>query len=39
MPGGPSIDMPQKHYMNKQHKKAMEAPVKDPSDDIRKAGW
>ena len=28
-----------KVYMNKQHKKAMEAPIKDPSEAIRKAGW
>jgi len=26
-------------YKNEQHKKAMEAPIKDPSEAIRKAGW
>ena len=26
-------------YKNKQHKKAMEAPIKDPSAALRKAGW
>jgi|TARA_R110000803_G_scaffold204770_2_gene271032 hypothetical protein len=29
----------QVEYKNKQHKKAMKAPIKDPSDAIRKAGW
>jgi hypothetical protein len=28
-----------KMYKNAQHKKAMEAPIKDPSEAIRKAGW
>tara|TARA_Y100001954_G_scaffold218522_1_gene251777 strand:+ start:791 stop:964 length:174 start_codon:yes stop_codon:yes gene_type:complete len=28
-----------RQYKNRQHEKAMKAPIKDPSDDIRKAGW
>mgnify|MGYP001215505217 CR=1 FL=1 len=29
-----------REYKNKQHEKAMKAKIiKDPSDDIRKAGW
>ena len=28
-----------REYKNKQHEKAMKAPIKDPSDAIRKAGW
>lgn len=41
MLGEPKIDMPKRHYKNKQHEKAMKAEVKkeDPSDAIRKAGW
>jgi hypothetical protein len=35
MPGEPRYD---NEYKNKQHEKAMKAPV-DPSDAIRKAGW
>tara|TARA_B000000441_G_C21579690_1_gene253602 strand:- start:494 stop:676 length:183 start_codon:yes stop_codon:yes gene_type:complete len=35
-------EMPGEHkmtYKNKQHKTAMKAEIKDPSDAIRKAGW
>ena len=28
-----------RQYKNRQHKRAMKAQIKDPSDDIRKAGW
>jgi len=28
-----------REYKNAQHEKAMKAPIKDPSDAIRKAGW
>jgi len=39
MHGEPKINMPTRHYRNKQHEKAMKAPIEDPSDAIRKAGW
>jgi len=31
--------MKEKETKNKQLEKAMKAPIKDPSDAIRKAGW
>ena len=37
MRGEPKINMPIKHYSNKQHENAMKAPI--DQDAIRKAGW
>ena len=36
MPGGPKIKTPQRHYINKNHEKAMKKPINQ--DKLRKAG-